>query len=181
MSDVLTVPNLVSFLRLLLVPVFLWVLLGAGHPGWAGVVLGVIGATDWVDGFLARRLRQVSEVGKLLDPIADRLAVVVAVVAGLLVGVLPVVFGWAIVVREGLVGVGALYGWRRGAGRLDVRPMGKAATLLLYVAVTGFFLAAGFPARWALVVAWTTGMPGLVLYYAVGALYLGDLRRAIAE
>ena len=75
MREALTLPNLISVIRLLLVPVFLWLVFGADEIGWAGVLLGVIGATDWIDGYLARRLDQVSEVGKFLDPLADKLIV----------------------------------------------------------------------------------------------------------
>jgi cardiolipin synthase len=178
MRDALNVPNLVSILRLLLVPLFIWLVV-IDEIGWAGVLLGVIGATDWVDGYLARRLDQVTELGKLLDPVADRLAVAIAVIAGLLTGVLPAWLGWAIIVREIAVGIGALYGWTRGVRRLDVRDLGKLATLLLYLSVTAFYIGVGFEVRAIEVFGWLTGIPGVVLYYAVAVQYLGDLRTAI--
>ena len=78
MHGIVTIPNAVSLVRLLLIPVFVWLVL-IEQTAWAGVLLGFIGATDWIDGYLARRLDQVSEVGKMLDPVADRLAVAVAV------------------------------------------------------------------------------------------------------
>ena len=131
MHGVITIPNAVSVLRLLLIPVFVWLVL-IEQTAWAGALLGVIGATDWIDGYLARRLDQVSEVGKMLDPIADRLAVVVAVILGLVVGVLPAWFGWGIIIREVVIGVGAIYGWTKGVRRLDVRWLGKTATFFLY-------------------------------------------------
>jgi len=176
----LTVPNVVSTLRLLLVPWFLWLLLAAHEPGRAGVLLGIIGATDWVDGFLARRLGQVTELGKLLDPVADRLAVVAAVVAGLVVGILPAWFGAVLLGRELLVGAGALYGWTRGVAKLTVRRLGKVATLLLYVAITGFYLGAGFRLPGFTVAAYAFGIPGLVLYVLVVVPYARDLHRAVA-
>jgi len=178
---VLTVPNVVSVLRLVLVGVFVW-LVAIGEVGVAGIVLGVIGATDWVDGFLARRLGQVTELGKFLDPLADRIAVAVAVVAGLITGVLPAWFAWALIVRELAVAAGALYGMTRGVRRLDVRPLGKLATLLLYFAVTGFYLGApdGFDLPFLVVAAYVVGVPGLVAYYVVAVRYAFDLRSAIA-
>ena len=106
MHGVVTIPNAVSLVRLLLIPLFIWLVL-IEQTAWAGVLLGFIGATDWVDGYLARRLDQVSEVGKMLDPIADRLAVAVAVILGLLVGVLPAWFAWAIIIREVVIGIGS--------------------------------------------------------------------------
>ena len=75
----LTIPNAISVVRLLLIPLFVW-LVTIEEIGWAGVLLGVIGGTDWIDGYLARKLDQVSEVGKFLDPLADRIAVAVAVI-----------------------------------------------------------------------------------------------------
>ena len=85
----LTLPNLISLIRLALVPVFLWLVIGADEPVWGGLLLGIIGSTDWIDGYLARRLNQVSEVGKILDPLADRIAVAAGVIAGLVTGYLP--------------------------------------------------------------------------------------------
>ena len=132
MHGVVTIPNAVSFVRLLLIPVFVWLVL-IEQTAWAGVLLGFIGATDWIDGYLARRLDQVSEVGKMLDPIADRLAVAVAVVLGLIVGVLPPWFAWAIIVREVVIGIGAAYGWmqrRSPARRSLARQDGHVPALL---------------------------------------------------
>lgn len=173
----LTIPNLISLLRLGLIPVFLWLLIGRDNPVGAGLLLGLIGSTDWVDGYLARRLNQVSEVGKVLDPLADRLAVVTAVIAGLVTGDLPAWFAWALIVRESLVGVGALYVALRGHTSLAVREMGKLATLLLYVSVSWFFVGAGWSP--GIVIAWIAGIPGLVLYYVVAVQYAGDAAATI--
>jgi cardiolipin synthase len=176
---VVTIPNAVSLVRLLLIPLFIWLVL-IEQTAWAGVLLGFIGATDWVDGYLARRLDQVSEVGKMLDPIADRLAVAVAVILGLIVGVLPAWFAWAIIIREVVIGIGSVYGWMNGVRRLDVRWLGKAATFLLYFAVTGFYVADGLDLRWMWWGSVALGVPGLVAYYVVAFAYLGDMRRAVA-
>ena len=81
LDRVLTVPNLVTFVRLLCVPLFLWLLFGAGKQSAAAVLLAVLGATDWVDGYVARRFHQVSTLGKVLDPVADRVLVGTAVIA----------------------------------------------------------------------------------------------------
>ena len=86
---IFTVPNLVSLVRILMIPAFLWLLFGRDDPAAAGWLLGGIGATDWVDGYLARRLDQVSEIGKVLDPLADRGAVAAAVIGGWIAGALP--------------------------------------------------------------------------------------------
>jgi cardiolipin synthase len=171
---VLTIPNLVSLIRLALVPVFLWLLVGRNNVAGAGWLLGVIGATDWIDGYLARRLNQVSKVGEFLDPLADRLAVAVAVVAGLIEGVLPLWFAWAIIVRESLIGVGALILGLKAGAKLTVRRLGKLATMLLYASIAWFYVGRGSdfdPLVWA---AYGAGVPGLVAYFVVGWQYMND-------
>lgn len=178
-KDLWNVPNIVSLTRLALIPVFVWLVVNEDF-GWAGLLLGLIGATDWIDGFLARRLNQVTEVGKLLDPVADRAAVFVAVVAGLATGVLPAWFAWALIIREGLIGIGALYGMRHGVTKLDVRFLGKTATLMLYFSIAGFYVGTGFTVDWIVTTSYLIGVPGLVMYYWVGVEYLGDMRKAIA-
>jgi len=179
-AELWNVPNVISLIRLALIPVFIW-LVAVAEYGWAGVLLGVIGATDWIDGYLARRLGQVTEVGKFLDPLADRLAVIVAVIAGLISGVLPVLFGIALIVRETLIGIGAMYGWSKGVTKLDVRWLGKAATLLLYLSIALFYVGVGFDADIVVLAAWVTGVPGLVMYYWVAVNYLSDMKKAIAQ
>ena len=173
----LTIPNLISLIRLALIPVFVWLLLGRDNPFAAGWLLGVIGSTDWIDGFLARKLDQVSEVGKILDPLADRIAVVAAVIGGLISGDLPLWFAWALVVREVLVGIGAIVIAVLGHTSLAVRKMGKLATLLLYAAVAWFFV--GTEWDWVRYAAWIAGVPGLILYYIVAFQYAGDGLRAV--
>ncbi|MFM7872886.1 MAG: CDP-alcohol phosphatidyltransferase family protein, partial [Actinomycetota bacterium] len=78
---VATWPNLITLVRLCCLPVFVWLLLGAEEPGYAALILGGLGATDWVDGWVARRFDQVSEFGKKFDPTADRILFIVALVA----------------------------------------------------------------------------------------------------
>lgn len=142
-------------------------------------MLLLIGWTDWIDGYLARRLDQVSELGKVLDPLADRLAIATAVIGGMFVEVIPLGLGIAIAAREVLVGAGALLLAGRGR-RLDVRWLGKLATFILYGAIPAFYVARGslLPDVF-LAMAWGFGIIGLVLYWWVAALYVGDLRRAL--
>lgn len=175
----MTVPNLISAIRILLVPVFVWLVLGREDHVAASLLLGFIGATDWVDGYLARRLGQVSEVGKFLDPLADRLAVAAAVVAGWISGVLPVAVAALLVVREAAVGGGALVVALRGRRKLAVRPLGKVATFALYFAIPAFYMHAGTGLAFWQWFAWLVVVPGLVLYYAVAVQYAGDVSRAL--
>lgn len=179
-SDLWNVPNIISLIRLALIPVFVWLVV-KNEYGWAGVLLAVIGATDWIDGYLARKLGQVTELGKFLDPLADRLAVIVAVIAGLITHVLPIGFAAALIIREVLIGIGAIYGWSKGVTKLDVRWLGKAATLLLYVSIALFYIGFGFDVDLLVAAAWLTGVPGLVMYYWVAVEYLSDMKQAIAH
>ena len=180
LKNLWNVPNVVSLIRLALIPIFVWLVVVEEY-GWAGVQLGVIGATDWVDGYLARRLGQVTEVGKFLDPLADRIAVIIAVIAGLITGVLPAWFAWLLIIREALIGVGAIIGWRNGVTQLDVRWLGKLATLMLYFAITFFYVGEGFDVDWIVWAAYLVGVPGLAIYWFVAFQYVGDMRRAIAD
>jgi cardiolipin synthase len=180
-SAIVTIPNLVSLARLLLVPLFLWLLLGVDEIAAAGWLLAVIGGTDWVDGYLARRLGQVSETGKMLDPVADRLAVVAAVIGGLIAGVLPGWFVWGLIVREAVVAGLALYLGLRMGRRLEVRFLGKAATLILYAAISCWFIGVGTPMSWLEQLAEIGALVGLVLYYAVMVSYVGDARTMVVE
>lgn len=160
---------------------FLWLLIAQDQKAAAGWLLLGIGGTDWVDGYLARRLDQVSELGKFLDPLADRIAVATAVIAGWATGVLPPWFAALLVVRESLIAVGAAILAARGGGKLTVRYLGKLATFLLYGAIPAFYVSAGdFLPDLFRPVAWLTGVTGLVLYYWVGGQYLFDIRRTLS-
>ncbi|MDT0211581.1 CDP-alcohol phosphatidyltransferase family protein [Curtobacterium sp. BRD11] len=126
-----TWPNLITLVRFLLIPVFIGFVV-AGHPGWALVTLVVLGVSDWADGFIARRFDQGSKLGKTLDPIADRLAIIAIVLSLVLVGLLP----WpsvAIIVLVDAV-LALLSGlWFRGDPDLDVTWTGKVRSALLFV------------------------------------------------
>jgi cardiolipin synthase len=178
---VLTIPNLVSFIRLLAIPVFWWVLLVEDNVAAAAWLIFIVGWTDWIDGYLARRLNQVSKLGKALDPVADRLMIASALIGGLIAGVLPVWFAWGLIARELLVGAMALYLAARGAGTIEVRWLGKVATFALYGAIPAFYLAAaGFLEWFMLPAAWIGGIIGLGLYWYVAFEYMGDSRAKLA-
>jgi cardiolipin synthase len=170
---VLTLANLISFLRLLGVPVFLYLFLVAHRSGWAVAVLAVGGTSDWVDGYVARRMRQVSRVGELLDPFADRLYILATVIALTARAVLPVVFTAALLLRE-LFMVGCLAVLRRnGYGPPPVHYVGKTATFLLLAAFPVQLLAATVPGTTTVAhpVGWGLAWWGIVLYWLAAALY----------
>ena len=171
---VLTIPNLLSVLRLLGVPVFLWLLLGPHADGWALLVLALSGVSDWADGVLARRLNQYSDLGALLDPLADRLYILATLVGLVLRHIIPLWFAVVLVGRDLVLGVGLLLLNRRGIAPPQVHYLGKAATfcllyafpLLLLGAHTGTLSAIARPIAWAFTI-WGTG-----LYLWAGGLYL---------
>ena len=180
---ILTVPNVVSLARLACIPVFLWLLLGRDDRYAAAILLGVLGATDWVDGYVARHFGQVSTVGTVLDPTADRLLLGVGVIAILIDGSVPAWYGWAVLVREAVVSAAVLLLAALGATRIEVRWVGKAGTFANMVAFP-LFLVGASDAAWAGAAhhaAWVVGPVGLTLsWYAAGA-YLPLARRALVQ
>jgi cardiolipin synthase (CMP-forming) len=170
-----TVPNAISLVRLCCIPLFLWLLLGRDNRAGAAFLLGGLGATDWVDGYVARRFNQVSEFGKKLDPTVDRLLFIVGIAGIIIDRSAPLWFCWAVVAREVLLGgtVAALTLFR-GMERFDVTWWGKTATFLLMFAFPGFMLGASdFPgADGFQIAAWILGIPGLVLSYYTAAAYI---------
>lgn len=180
---VLTVPNVVSFGRLLCVPLFLWLLFGRDNRLAAAILLGVLGATDWVDGWIARRYDQVSTVGKILDPVADRVLLVVGVVAILVDGSVPVVVAVAAIVREVLVSAGLVALTALGAKRIDVQWAGKAGTFALMTAFP-LFLAANADLAWETplrALAWGFALVGLGFSYWSAFAYVPLARAALRE
>lgn len=139
----LTIPNLLSVLRLAGVPLFLYLLLGPRADGWALVVLVLAGFSDWLDGKLARWLDQSSRLGALLDPAADRLYVFCTLLAFVIRDIVPLWVALVLVAREVVVGVCLLVLRRRGWGPFEVNYLGKAATFNLLYAFPLLLLAQG--------------------------------------
>jgi cardiolipin synthase len=181
---IVTVPNLLSLLRLLAIPLFLYLLFDRDNEAGAAALLGVLGATDWVDGQIARRFNQISELGKLLDPAADRLLLIVVVIAVTVDGAVPLWFGVPVMIREPLMFIAVIALGLLGATRIDVTWYGKLGTaglmfafpLLLAGSDTSLTGAELFRA-----LGWVFGIPGLVLSYYATILYIPMARRALAE
>jgi cardiolipin synthase (CMP-forming) len=172
-SAIRTVPNAVTLVRLLLMPACAY-LLATGRYGWGLVLTALVGTTDWVDGWLARRTGQVSRLGQLLDPLADRLLIASVAIALVFRGVVPWQAAVLLVARDLIL----LCGWpllkRRGIEPPEVVLLGKAATLVLLIALPVLTLGAtdlavadiarllGLAGLWA----------GVVMYYLAGAVYV---------
>ena len=182
---ILTIPNLLSFARLLGVPLFLWLILGPHADGWAIVLLTISGITDWLDGKIARATGQISRLGQLLDPLADR-AYIAATLLGLAIrGTIPWWLVGLLLARDLiLAGVLALLK-RRGITGLPVHFLGKAATfnllwgfpfLLLGDSATGTGLTLADAAR---VLGWAFAIWGTALYWWAALLYIEQARRIL--
>ncbi len=174
-TRVLTLPNVLSFIRLLGVPLFLFLLLVRGNEVWAVVVLAVGGATDWFDGKLARAWKQRSRLGQVLDPMADRLYILATLVGFVLRDIVPLWLLIVLLARDVLMltALGPALR-RRGFVSLPVHFLGKAATFVLLYAFPLVLLGVG-DEPWqvvARIVGWALAIWGCLLYWWSGALYL---------
>ena len=179
-----TWPNVVTLLRLACLPIFLWLLFGQGERESAAWLLGVLGATDWVDGWLARRLNQRSDFGAVFDPAVDRLLFIVGVGSIVIDGAVPGWLGWSVVAREVFVAALMLGGTAMGMPRFAVNQWGKNYTFALMFAFPLLLIGAS-DAGWSLGArnaGWAIAIPGLILCYATALLYVpqvvGGVRRA---
>jgi cardiolipin synthase (CMP-forming) len=183
LDRIFTVPNVITLVRLLCIPLFLWLLFGAHYQTAAAILLAVLGATDWIDGFVARRYGQVSTFGKVLDPTADRILVGTAVISIMIYGAVPLWFGVATIAREVLVSAMVLLLAAMGAARIDVLWVGKAGTFGLMFAYPTFLLGDG-TAGWQepiRIIGWVTGLVGLGLAWWAAGSYIAPARRALRE
>lgn len=178
---ILTIPNLLSFARLLGVPLFLWLILVPKADGWAIVLLIVAGATDWLDGKIARATGQISRLGQILDPLADRLYILATLLGLLLRDIIPLWLVLILLLRDAmlLMTVPALR--RAGLTALPVHFLGKAATFNLLYAFPLLLLGAGdssfsFAAK---VIGWAFVIWGTALYWWAGLLYVNQVRQLV--
>lgn len=177
-----TVPNLLSFLRLLGVPVFLWLVLGPKADGWAIALLFVAGFTDWLDGKIARAWNQTSKLGRIIDPAADKLYVFATLIGLLLREVIPWWLVAIILARELFVvcffPVLRKYGYKA----LPVHFLGKAAMANLMYAFPLLFLASHTGTWYAdicRIVGWAFTVWGTGLYWWAGVLYVVQVRQLV--
>ncbi|MCP9275177.1 CDP-alcohol phosphatidyltransferase family protein [Mycolicibacterium arenosum] len=180
---VLTIPNVLSVVRLILVPVFLWLLFGVHEYGWAVGVLMFSGFSDWADGKIARLVaNQSSKLGALLDPAVDRIYMVVVPVALAAAGVVPWFFVVILLVRDGVLAATLPVLRSRGFTALPVAYIGKAATFAL---MSGFplVLLGQWDALWSrviLAIGWAFLIWGMAMYLWSGVLYLIQVRMVLA-
>jgi cardiolipin synthase (CMP-forming) len=177
----LTIPNLLSVVRLALVPVFLWLLLGPKADGWALLILVYAGVSDWADGKIARIFNQTSRLGAMLDPAADRLYTLATVVAFVVRDIVPWWVAALLVLRDVVVGICIWVLGRNGFAPPEVTYIGKAATFNLLYAMPLMLLAQGgsTAATIARPVAYAFAIWGGALFLWSGALYLVQTRTAL--
>jgi cardiolipin synthase len=179
-SAILTLPNVISFARILLIPVFVVLLLNEGTERAGLLLLAVVAASDWLDGYVARRTGQVSELGKLLDPTADRLAIGGGLIALAVAGAVPLWSVLLVIARDVVVLAAGIVLLVAKGRRIDVRMLGKVATFTLMVSIV--LLAYGHfdipPATLARALGWIGYSIGLAESYVATWFYANDLREA---
>jgi cardiolipin synthase len=181
-TRVWTIPNALSAARLAGVPLFLWLVLGPESDGWALLVLAVSGATDYADGWLARKLNQATVVGQILDPVADRLYILAVVIGLALRDVIPWWLAVSLPLRDLLMwGLVPLLR-TRGYTSLPVHFLGKAATFNLLYAFPLLLLGDGdgLVARLAMVFGWAFAVWGVGLYWWAGVLYAWQVYKLLS-
>ena len=178
-DQVLTAPNLITLLRLLCLPIFLWLLFSVEDKAGAAWLLGALGSTDWVDGWVARRFGQQSSFGAVFDPTVDRGMFIVAVLAIAIDQSMPVWFAVAVLIREISVAAAMVIATAFGMQRFSVSVWGKRYTFLLMFAVPLMLLAAddGRGADLVSLGAWAFAIPGLILSYSTALAYIPEIRR----
>ena len=180
---VLTIPNVISIIRLAGVPLFLWLVLVPEADGWALAVLFVSGISDYADGYLARRLNQTSKVGEILDPVADRLYILSTVVGLAARGIIPWWVAALLPARDAFLWCLVPFLRTRGYSSLPVHFLGKAATANLLYAFPLLLLGdgTGVLAHLAQIFGWAFAIWGVGLYWWAGLLYAWQVRKLLAD
>ncbi len=161
---------------------FLWLLFGREDHAQAAFLLGLLGITDWVDGWVARRFNQCSDFGAIFDPATDRVLFIVGTGAVLISGAIPLWFGLAIVIREIVVSAVMVVATAFGMRRFEVSLLGKRYTFLLMMSVPLLLLGSSnhVTASAAEITGWVLGVPGLALCYFTAFAYIPKVRENLA-
>lgn len=179
--SVFTIPNVISVVRLAMLPTYVG-LMADGRVVAGSWFFGLLAFTDWIDGYIARRFNQVSELGKVIDPVADRVVFFVGIGAAMYYGFFPTWFGVVILVREVSIAVLMVGATALGMERFPVTKLGKWATFALMSAVPWITLgsAGGY---WSVftVLGWAAGIPGAIVSYISFAKYIPTVRAHMAS
>jgi cardiolipin synthase len=182
-DKIVTIPNILSFLRLLGVPVFFWLIVGPEEDGWALLLLIASSFTDWLDGKIARATGQITRLGQLLDPIADRLYIIAALIAFGIRGIVPWWLLGLLLARDVVMSIVMLLLKRHGIIGLPVHFLGKAATFFLLLAFPLLLLGQfdGFVGDAGEVLGWAYLVWGTALYWYAAGLYIEQTRRILRQ
>lgn len=176
-----SIPNLLSILRLLLVPVFLWLLLADGYLGWSLIVLAAAGASDWLDGQIARRFNMVTKLGQVLDPAADRLYIFASLIGLTINGNIPLWFAIILISRDVMLLLVYPVLATHGYGPLPVHFLGKAGTFALLYALPLLLMADVWPSAEFIILplGWGFAFWGIGLYWWAGFIYVRQVYQLI--
>ncbi|WP_113717289.1 CDP-alcohol phosphatidyltransferase family protein [Arthrobacter dokdonensis] len=171
---IITVPNIITVVRFLGTPLFVWLVLGPREYGWGVFVLAMMGCTDWIDGYVARKLNQTSQLGRIMDPLADRVALVAVTITLVLAGILPLWLLLLLLIPDVVLLAATLYFFRGDAG-LKVTLLGKARTAALMVGTPMLLLAKALDSDFTAVLAWVFLGAAMVMHVIAFGQYFRSL------
>ena len=173
---ILTVPNLITVVRFLGTPLFVWLVLAHQEYGWGVFVLSVMGSTDWIDGYVARKLNQTSKLGRIMDPVADRVALVAVIITMVIAGLLPLWLLLLLLIPD-VVLLGATLYYFRGDADLKVTLLGKTRTAALMIGTPMLLLAKALESEVTFTVSWILLGAAMIMHVIAFSQYFVALLR----
>ncbi|MHA7305073.1 CDP-alcohol phosphatidyltransferase family protein [Arthrobacter sp. TMN-49] len=170
-NAIVTIPNIITVVRFLGTPLFVWLVLARQEYGWGVFVLALMGCTDWIDGFVARKLNQTSQLGRVMDPLADRVALVAVSITLVLASILPLWLLLLLVIPDVVLLSVTLY-FFRGDADLKVTMLGKTRTAALMIGTPMLLLAKALDSDFTFVLAWVFLGAGMVMHVVAFTQYL---------
>lgn len=177
---ILTVPNIITVVRFLGTPLFVWLVLARQEYGWGVFVLAMMGCTDWIDGFVARKLNQTSKLGRIMDPVADRVALVAVVITMVIAGFLPLWLLLLLLIPD-VVLLGATLYFFRGDADLKVTMLGKTRTAVLMIGTPMLLLAKALESEFTFVLSWVLLGAAMIMHVIAFSQYFVALLRKHRE
>lgn len=170
-NAIVTIPNIITVVRFLGTPLFVWLVLARHEYGWGVFVLAMMGCTDWIDGFVARKLNQTSQLGRVMDPLADRVALVAVTITLVLAKILPLWLLLLLVIPDVVLLAVTLY-FFRGDADLKVTMLGKTRTAALMVGTPMLLLAKALDSDFTFVLAWVILAAAMVMHVIAFSQYM---------
>lgn len=170
-NAIFTIPNVITIVRFLGTPLFVWLVLAREEYGWGVFVLAIMGCTDWIDGFVARKLNQTSQLGRIMDPLADRVALVAVVITMVVAGFLPLWLLLLLVILDAVL-LGLTLYFFRGDADLKVTLLGKTRTAALMIGTPMLLLAKALDSDFIAILAWVFLGAGMVMHVIAFTQYM---------